>query len=200
MAEQYNQFHPVLIRLAKQAGLYLREIFGKIKSVEFKGESNLVTNVDKASEQGIIKGIKEVFADHKILAEESGACQGTSEYKWIIDPLDGTTNFAHGFPIFSVSIALEYKGEIINAAVYDPSRDELFYAQKDQGAYCNSKKITISSQKSMQQSLLCTGFAYEKQARMQNVKLFTRFLSPRTGDSPTWISSIRFVLCCVRPI
>lgn len=131
----------VAIEAAKEAGKFLKMNLGKVKNIERKREEiNLVTEIDKGSEKKIIEFIKSKFPNHGILAEESGETSKTSEYKWIIDPLDGTTNYTHSFPVFCVSIALEYKGEVIIGVVYDPNLDELFYAEKGKGAFLNGKK------------------------------------------------------------
>jgi myo-inositol-1(or 4)-monophosphatase len=152
---------------------------GKFKHVERKlgQETNLVTEIDKKSEEIVITKIKQRFPHHDFLAEESGSHQKESEYRWIIDPLDGTTNFTHGFQIFSVSIALEVKGEVVVGVIYDPNMDELFTAEKGKGAYCNNKPITVSDRSSLIESLLVTGFPYNIKENPDNaVQHFINFL------------------------
>jgi myo-inositol-1(or 4)-monophosphatase len=148
---------------ALEAGRFLRMNIGKIKRIERKHgeESNLVTEIDKRAEQLIIEKIKQRYPQHDFLAEESGTHANNSDFKWIIDPLDGTTNFTHGLPIFCASIALEHKGEIILGAIYDPNADELFTGEKGKGAYLNNRKIRVSETRNLLESLIVTGFPYD---------------------------------------
>ena len=152
----------VAIEAALEAGKFLKMNVGKIRHIERKGgqPTNLVTEIDKKSEQLIISKIKHHFPHHDFLGEESGAAEVNSEYRWIIDPLDGTTNFAHGLPLFSVTIGLEYKGEIVLGAIYDPNHDELFTAEKGKGAWLNKRRIEVSKQSTLIESLVVTGFPY----------------------------------------
>lgn len=146
-------------------------------NIAHKGEINLVTDVDHACEQEIVSLIQGTFPDHDILAEEGSGKRKDSEFKWIIDPLDGTTNFTHAYPLFCTSIALEYKGEIVVGAVYEPNRDEMFLAAKGNGATCNGKSIQVSKVDQIIQSLLCTGFAYNiKETSNNNLDHFQNFL------------------------
>src|SRR6476620_12320865 len=125
------------IGVAKDAGRLLRDRVGTIIDIGHKGAINLVTDVDLASERLIRETISTYYPRHEILAEEGGLSETTSEYRWIVDPLDGTTNYAHGYPVFCVSIGLEYQGEIVLGVVYDPMRDELFTAERGGGAALN---------------------------------------------------------------
>ena len=151
--------------------------FGKIKSIDYKGEINLVTEADQRSEEVILSIIKDSYPNHRILAEETGESGNSSSFKWIIDPLDGTTNYAHGYPCFCVSLAIEYEEEVIYGAVYDPVKDELFTAEKGKGAFINGKAIKTSSTKQLDQSLLCTGFPYDVRDDMDsNILNFRTFL------------------------
>jgi myo-inositol-1(or 4)-monophosphatase len=148
---------------AKEAGRFLKQNLGKVRDIQLKAgqEKNLVTEIDKRSEEIIIGIIKKHFPQHDILAEESGEKKNQiSDFKWIIDPLDGTTNFTHSFPVFCISIALEYKGEIILGVIYDPNLDELFTAEKGNGAFLNGKRMKVSKIESLNRSLLVTGFPY----------------------------------------
>jgi myo-inositol-1(or 4)-monophosphatase len=153
----------VAIETALEAGKFLKMNVGKIRRIERKDgqETNLVTEIDKKSEQLIINKIKQHFPQHDFLCEESGAAEVKSEYRWIIDPLDGTVNYTHALPIFCVSIGLEYKGEIILGVVYDPSLDELFTAEKGRGAKLNKKHIEVSKTTKLIESLVVTGFPYD---------------------------------------
>ncbi|MBI3577974.1 MAG: inositol monophosphatase, partial [Ignavibacteriales bacterium] len=147
---------------ALEAGRFLKMSVGKIKQIERKQgqELNLVTEIDKKSEEMIIRKIKQRYPHHDFLAEESGSHEKQSDYKWVIDPLDGTTNFTHGFPIFCVSIALEVKGEVVLGVVYDPNADELYSAEKGKGATLNGKPIRVSKVSKLIESMLVTGFPY----------------------------------------
>lgn len=163
-----SDFIQVAIRAAKQAGAVQLASLGKIQEIKFKGEINLVTEIDKRCEEMIIAAISAGFPDHDILAEEGGGERKDSPYKWIIDPLDGTTNYAHAYPLFCVSIALEYKGEIVVGVVYDPNRDELFVAEKGAGASLNGKRISVSYTLGLAQALIATGFAYNVRTAESN--------------------------------
>jgi len=150
------------IDIAKEAGAFLRENVGKIREVHEKAglPTNLVTNVDKQSEAMIIERICARYPGHQVLAEEGGGRETSSPFKWIIDPLDGTTNYTHGFPVFSVSIAVEHEGEVIAGVVYDPNLDELFTAEKGKGAFLNGKRLRVTGVSDLARSLLATGFPY----------------------------------------
>jgi myo-inositol-1(or 4)-monophosphatase len=150
------------VEAALEAGKFLKANIGKIRHIEFKGgqTTNLVTEIDKGSEEIIINTIKKRYPRHDFLGEESGFAQVSSDYRWIIDPLDGTTNYAHGLKIFSVTIGLEYKGEIILGVVYDPNLDELFTVEKGKGAWLNKDRIAVSKTKKLLESLVVTGFPY----------------------------------------
>ncbi len=154
----------IAIEAARSAGALLKRHAGKVREVHLKaGESkNLVTEIDRKSEEIIIEILHRHFPQHDILAEESGSERGrTSEYRWVIDPLDGTTNFTHGFPVFCVSIGLEWKGEIVLGVIYDPNFDELFTAEKGRGAFLNGKPMRVSQIERLDRSLLVTGFPYD---------------------------------------
>ena len=152
----------VAVSAALAAGKIQRDRSQKIGKVSPKGSRDLVTEVDILCEQEVIRVIKKRFPDHQILAEESGASEGNSSpSKWIIDPLDGTINYAHGFPCYCVSIGLEHEGEIIVGVVYNPNMDELFVAEKGKGATLNSDPISVSSIPKLEDSLLVTGFTPE---------------------------------------
>lgn len=162
---------------AREAGEILRENIGKIKEIEYKTKNSLVTEADRLSESLIVKTIKSNFPSHGILAEERGESGGASAYVWIIDPLDGTTNYAHTYPVFSISIALEVEGIIRLGVVYDPIREELFSAELGNGAYMNGGNIGISKVRAVRESLLCTGFTHESEWMVnENLRHFENFI------------------------
>ncbi|MER3446620.1 MAG: inositol monophosphatase [Candidatus Dadabacteria bacterium] len=162
---------------AKEAGKILIENLGKIREIEYKAKNSLVTKVDMLSESLIIKIIESNFPSHGILAEERGKSKGTSAYLWIIDPLDGTTNYAHTYPVFSVSIALEVEGIVRLGVVYDPTRDEFFSAELGKGAYMNGKSIRVSEVGTVSEGLICTGFTHEKEWMVdENLRHFENFI------------------------
>ena len=147
--------------LARQAGAILRAGYSQEHEVSYKGVIDLVTEIDHQSEAFLLGEVQKDFPDHHIFSEESGVIQGDIEHIWYIDPLDGTVNYAHNIPIFSVSIAYAYKGVLTLGAVYDPMRDEMFLAEREKGATLNGKSIYVSSTAELQKSLLVTGFPYD---------------------------------------
>lgn len=171
------------IETARQAGHILMEKFGRITAVTKKGDINLVTEADLASEHHIIERIKSYYPKHAILAEEAGAAvvMGDGSSKWIIDPLDGTTNYAHGYPCFCVTLALEHDGEIVVGVTFDPTRDELFAAEKDHGASLNGKPIRVSPTEKLGDSLIVTGFPYDFKSRPNFARHLTDFLFHSRG-------------------
>lgn len=164
------------IETARRAGALLKENVGKVGRIEFKGAVDIVTEVDRKSEELIMAAIGKTFPGHGILTEESPEVKQDSPYKWIIDPLDGTTNYSHGFPFFCVSIGFEEAGEVTFGAVYDPMLDELYTAEKGIGAALNGKKITVSAINDLGRGLLATGFPYDLRAsRDNNLDFFSEF-------------------------
>lgn len=148
-------------QIAQAAGELILNLSSKERQISYKSARDMVTEVDRASEKYILSEITRLYPDHGILAEESGeSTSGTSPYKWIIDPLDGTTNFVHGFPVFAVSIGVEFENELYAAAVFDPHQNELFTAGKSRGAFLNGEPIRVSKTKDLGKSLLATGFSY----------------------------------------
>lgn len=173
-----SRFKKVAIEAALLSGKLIKRSVGKVHSISFKGRINIVTDVDKKSEALIIRHIRRAFPDHAILSEEGEPLSGSSPYRWVIDPIDGTTNFAHAFPFFCVSIALEQAGRSILGVVYDPMRDELFTAETGGGAYLNGRKIHVSKTAALGKSFLATGFSYcLKDAKDNNVRNFENFLT-----------------------
>ena len=151
-----------IINIAREAGEIIREGFGKSFKIEFKtGENNLVTEIDEASELLIVNFVKKNFPAHGILAEEGGSSNSNAEYIWVIDPLDGTSNFAHSLPIFAVSIGVQKNGETIAGVVYDIMNDIVYSAEKNSGAFSNEVKINVSDREKLSQSMLVTGFPYD---------------------------------------
>jgi len=174
------------IQTARDAGRLLAERFGRNLRVSNKSELDLVTESDLASERLIIDRIKTYYPRHAILAEESGtnppAADGNqSDWRWIIDPLDGTTNYAHGYPCFCVSIGLEHKGSLELGVVYDPMRDELFTAERGEGAALNGKRIRVSPVPNLASALLCTGFPYDVRERSEFARHFANFIMNAQG-------------------
>ncbi|MBI5560967.1 MAG: inositol monophosphatase [Deltaproteobacteria bacterium] len=166
------------ISAARKAGLQLKESLGRAGRVEFKGAVDIVTEMDIMAENLIVAAIRERFPDHGILTEESTEAMPLhgSPYRWIIDPLDGTTNYAHGYPAFCVSIAFEEKGVVMSGVVYGPMLDELFTSEKGNGAYLNGKRISVSSAATLNESLLATGFPYDvRTSDEDNLDHFSNF-------------------------
>ncbi|UCD84146.1 MAG: inositol monophosphatase [Deltaproteobacteria bacterium] len=161
---------------ARQAGKILKEGLGKQRRIRYKGEINLVTEIDRKAEKVITKIIRARYPEHAIMVEEGEGKEGRSGYKWIIDPLDGTTNYAHGYPCFCSSIALEKDGEVILGVIYDPLRNEFFSAEKGKGAYLNGKRISVSSTRKLIRSFLATGFNYDVKTDQRNFKHFRNFV------------------------
>lgn len=191
------------VNAAEAAGQIALDYFNKKIKIEYKDDmsNNLVTEVDKKAEKCIIDMIKKEFPDHTFLAEESGETGSVSNVRWIIDPLDGTVNYAHGIPIFSVSIGVELDNEIIVGVVYDPTRDEMFTAKKGEGAFLNGEKIQVSGAIELDKSMLVTGFPYNVKENPYNcVGLFSDFLFAsralrRLGSAALdtcWVASGRF--------
>ncbi len=177
MRKDQERFLKVAIKAAKASGALQKKGLGRKHRIHFKGAINIVTEVDKACEAVIHKIIASAFPGHSFLMEESGASQQESEYKWVVDPLDGTTNYAHTYPLFCTSIGLEYRGRVIVGVVYDPNRDEFFAAVRGGGAFLNGKRIRVSRESSLKKALLCTGFAYNLHTKADNnMRRFERFL------------------------
>jgi myo-inositol-1(or 4)-monophosphatase len=163
---------PAMAAIAREAGAMLMEYFDRNIAVEYKGEADLVTVADRKSEALIRERIHERWPGHDILGEEQGLRDTGSDYRWYVDPLDGTTNFAHGFPVFCVSIAIEYKQEMIAGVCFDPTRDELFAAEKGKGAYLNERPIRVSKIKNLAESLVGTGFPSHKRHKNPNIYFY----------------------------
>lgn len=166
----------IATEIARQAGKILLEGFGRAKQIEYKGVIDLVTEFDRRSDAFILTQLRQTFPGEAILSEESGLDTINSDYVWIVDPLDGTTNFAHSFPIFSVSIGLTFQGRPFLGVVYDPLRDELFAAEAEQGATLNGTPLRVSTITSLERALLTTGFPYDLRTNPRNnFEQFIRF-------------------------
>ncbi|MCP2520808.1 inositol monophosphatase [Candidatus Aminicenantes bacterium AC-335-K20] len=172
-----DRYLQIASEVAKEAGKFLKENFENIKEIEYKGEVNLVTEYDKEAQELIYSKLSSAFPEHGFLGEEDLEKRGDYEFRWIIDPLDGTTNYAHGYPVFCVSIALEHRDRIILGVVYNPMLDELFWAIEGRGAYLNNRKIKVSSTKELDKSLLATGFPYDlRESKNNNINHFNNFI------------------------
>lgn len=168
--------------LASGAGAILKKGFSLSKSVDYKGRIDPVTQYDRKAEHYIVSRITKKHPDHEVLAEEGSGAGVRSAYRWIIDPLDGTVNYMHGFPIYCVSIAVEHEGLVVAGAVFDPERNEMFSAGLKCGAYLNRSRLSVSSESRLQRALLATGFAYDiGTARRNNLGLFARMAKKAQG-------------------
>ena len=181
--------HPMLniaVRAARSAGSIINRaaLDLDVLKVASKGTNDFVTEVDQAAEEAIISTLLEAYPGHAILAEESGRQRGSkhSDYLWIIDPLDGTTNFIHGFPVYAVSIALAFRGKVEQAVVYDPTRNDLFYASKGKGAYLNDRRLRVSKRTRLSDSLIGTGFPFRKGDNFKRyLKMFEEVMQQCAG-------------------
>src|SRR3954462_2090281 len=164
-------FLPSMESIAREAGALLMSYFGKI-SIEYKGDADLVTEADRAAERLITERVVTLWPDHDLMGEEGARREQGSEYKWYVDPLDGTTNFAHGFPVFCVSLGLTHKGERIAGVIFDPTRNELFSTERGCGASLNGKAIHVSKTKKLVESLVATGFPSHKRHKNPNIHYY----------------------------
>lgn len=177
--------HPMLntaITAARKAGNHISRSLGRVSDLQVttKARNDFVTDVDRVAEQTIIDIIHKAYPSHAFLAEESGAT-AENEFTWIIDPLDGTTNFLHNFPQFAVSIALQHQGELVHAVVYDPISQELFTASKGAGAQLNNRRIRVSTQRGLEGALLGTGFPFKQQQHLDTYLTTFKALFPDTA-------------------
>jgi myo-inositol-1(or 4)-monophosphatase len=182
--EPQSDFISTALSAARRAGDFIVKNLGRISKddVDIKQASDFVTRVDKESEQLILKTIQEKFPDHHFLAEESIKEDDAGDYRWIIDPLDGTTNFIHQYPVFSVSIALEHRREIILGIVYDPLRNEMFTAEKGKGSFLNGQPLHVSSVKDLENSLVATGFPFRRKELIDPYLQLFRNIFYRVSD------------------
>lgn len=159
--ERNEHYLEVAVNAAREAGQIQKLYFGSSLQIEYKGEINPVTEVDRLCDRVISETLLRSFPEHDLLTEETPFQKKGSPYRWIVDPMDGTTNYLHGYPCFCVSIALEFEKEIILGVVYNPILDELFVSERGKGAYLNGKKIFVSQEKNLFRSFLSTGFPYD---------------------------------------
>lgn len=161
------------VSIARESGALLSDFFDQRIGFELKGDFDLVTEADRTSEKLIVRSLQAAFPSHSIVAEEGGGgIKGGSEYTWYVDPLDGTTNFAHGFPVFNVTLALERAGELIAGVVFDPTRNEMFTAELGSGAWLNGNRIRVSGAKRLEDTLVATGFPSRKRHQNINVHFY----------------------------
>jgi len=176
-----TSFAATAAEAALRAGKIQRANYGQEIDVEHKGTIDLVTHVDRACEEAILETLRERHPDHDVVAEESGRERRSSPYVWYVDPLDGTTNFAHSYPVFSASVALTKDGRAIAGAVYDPLREELFTAERGAGARLNGRPLRTTRETELIKSLLITGFPYDVHDHPERVDLFRRFVTTARG-------------------
>jgi len=160
------------VEIAREAGALLSKYFERRVTFELKGEHDLVTEADRASEQLVIERLSAHFPSHSIVAEEGGGHTGSSEYCWYVDPLDGTTNFAHGFPMYNITMALEQSGELIAGVIFDPEHNEMFTAERGSGAYLNNRRIRVSKVNRLENTLVATGFPSKKRHENVNIHFY----------------------------
>lgn len=190
-----GDFVPAMTTIAREAGGLLVQHFARRVSIEYKGEADLVTVADREAEALIRSRIKARWPSHDILGEEGGLQDSGSPYRWYVDPLDGTTNFAHGFPVFCVSLAVEFKGQRIAGVIYDPTRDELFAAEQGSGAYLNGRRIHVSQTGRLVESLVATGFPSHKRHANPNIFFYHQITLHSHGVRRA--GSAALDLCCV---
>jgi myo-inositol-1(or 4)-monophosphatase len=172
----------VAVETAREAGEFLKARLNSAHRIDYKGEINLVTEVDRISEEMITTRIDRLFPSHDILAEEFTHTGKGSDFRWIIDPLDGTTNYAHGYPVFCVSIALQKLNDIIMGVIYDPMLEEMFVAERGQGTFLNGRKIAVSNTLTLAKSLLATGFPYDvRESSVNNLDHFNAMILKARG-------------------
>jgi len=170
-----------LFEALKKAGSIAREAIHAPKEVQIKAEYSIVTQTDMECDRVIVETIRREFPDHAFLTEESPA-SGHSSSRWIIDPIDGTTNFAHGYPVSCVSIAFEYESQVLMGGILDPFRDELFFAEKNRGAFMNGKPIRVSAVSKLTEALISTGFPYDTRQHVDEyLAVFKQFLLASQG-------------------
>ncbi len=170
-----SQFLEVAIETAREAGAILRHEFDRPKQISYKGEVDIVTESDRRSEALIIARLRKHFPDHAIIAEEGGGGGVGAKYCWHVDPLDGTTNFAHGYPCFAVSIGLAEDGQPVAGAVFNPVSEEMFTAARGEGAYLNGKPIRVSAIEKLATSLVATGFPTHHRKRSANINYYWEY-------------------------
>ena len=170
-----SRYLEVAIEAAQEGGRILMEEFARPVHISYKGDVDLVTQADKRSEEAVVRRLRREFPSHAIVAEEGGGSESDSRFRWHVDPLDGTTNFAHHFPWFAVSIGLEEAGELIAGVIYNPAHGELYTAERGEGAYLNERRIHVSQAERLAVSLLGTGFPTHKRTQNPNIHFYWQF-------------------------
>jgi len=171
-----KEYLDAAMEIAREAGAILREGFERPKQISYKGDVDLVTESDRRSEELVVARLQERFPEHGIVAEEGGgSVAAVAKYCWHVDPLDGTTNFAHGYPCFAVSIGLAEEGRPIAGAVFNPVQDELFSAARGEGAYLNGDRISVSRVEKLATSLVATGFPTHQRKKSANINYYWQF-------------------------
>jgi myo-inositol-1(or 4)-monophosphatase len=185
------------VDIAREAGALLANYFERRVAFELKGDFDLVTEADRASEKLVVERLRSHFPTHGIVAEEGGGHESSSEFRWFVDPLDGTTNFAHSFPMFNVTLGLEQAGEMIAGVIYDPVRQEMFTAERGAGAYLNNRRIRVSNAKRLQDSLASTGFPSRKRHQNVNIHFYHQMAMASHGVRRTGSAAIdlAYVAC-----
>ena len=179
------------VDIAREAGALLANYFERRVPFELKGEFDLVTEADRSSERLVVERLRSHFPTHTIVAEEGGGHESASEYRWYVDPLDGTTNFAHSFPMFNVTLGLARGSEVIAGVIYDPIRQEMFTAERGGGAYLNHRRIHVSATRQLGDSLASTGFPSRKRHHNVNIHFYYQLAMAshgvrRTGNCGSW--------------
>ena len=188
------------VEIAKEAGALLAELSTQPLDIGYKRRADLVTVADRRSEALIVGRLRERFPDHAIVAEEGGNHRSSSDYCWYVDPLDGTTNYAHGFPVYCVTLGLAYRGEVVAGVVYDPTRNDLYTAERGAGAYLNNQRLHVSTTESLSESLVATGFPPFATNHDLNVRFYFQFTElshgiRRAGSAALdlcWVAAGRF--------
>jgi myo-inositol-1(or 4)-monophosphatase len=178
------------VEIAREAGTLLANYFERRIGYELKAEFDLVTEADRASERLVVERLRSRFPSHGIVAEEGGGYESPSDFRWYVDPLDGTTNFAHALPLFNVTLALEQAGEMIAGVVYDPIRQEMFTAERGSGAWLNNRRVHVSPVKRLDGALLCTGFPSRRRHLSINVHFYHQLAMATHGVRRTGSAAI----------
>lgn len=184
------QYLETAAEIAREAGALLAGYFERRVAFELKGEFDLVTEADRASERLVVERLRSHFPSHGIVAEEGGGHESPSEYKWYVDPLDGTTNFAHSFPIFNVTLGLERAGEMVAGVIFDPLRQEMFAAERGGGAYLNNRRIRVSKTAKVESSVLSTGFPSRRRHLNINIHFYHQLAVATHGVRRTGSAAI----------
>jgi myo-inositol-1(or 4)-monophosphatase len=190
-------FLETAVEIARESGALLANYFERRVAFELKGDFDLVTEADRASEKLVVERLRSHFPQHSIVAEEGGGHESASEYRWYVDPLDGTTNFAHSFPMFNVTLGLERAGEMIAGVIYDPLRQEMFSAERGSGAYLNNRRIRVSACKRLEESLASTGFPSRKRHLNINIHFYHQMAMASHGVRRTGSAALdlAYVAC-----